>query len=276
LELGTVIEGLRLVLAVRGGLRGTGAAGPVLGSLSRDTLSGLGPSPLEAGDVLLVGPERGLDAIPTPVPDAAAGTGRPPTELEVPVHAGPRDALMGTSALDRLLTGCWTVRPDSDRGGVRLDGDPVPAPSGSATLRSEPVMPGAVQVRPSGLPVVFGPALPTTGGYPVIAVATRVGLDRLAQAPAGTVLRFVRAGRHDGAMPRLLPEPAYFATLPTAITSAAAVLRDEHGHLVIEKPNYRDHWLLPAAASMRARTPGSAPSGRCSRSSASTSRWGGC
>src|SRR5699024_275822 len=67
LELGTVTEGLRLVLAVRGGLHGTGEAGPVLGSLSRDTLSGLGPAPLEAGDVLLVGPERGLDAVPTPV-----------------------------------------------------------------------------------------------------------------------------------------------------------------------------------------------------------------
>ena len=29
------------------------------------------------------------------------------------------------------------------------------------------------------------------------------------------------------------------------ISSGAVVLRDEHGHLVIEKPNYRDHWLLP-------------------------------
>src|SRR5699024_6542736 len=131
LVIGPPTEGLRRLLAIRGGVRGvrrttadpgpgasagasTGASaesGAVLGSLSRDTLSGLGPAPLEAGDVLLIGPERGLDAVPTPVPDAAAGTGRPPTELEVPVHAGPRDALMGTSALDRLLTGCWTVRP---------------------------------------------------------------------------------------------------------------------------------------------------------------------
>lgn len=46
-------------------------------------------------------------------------------------------------------------------------------------------------------------------------------------------------------MPRLLPEPAYFATLPKVITSGAVILRDEHDHLVIEKPNYRDHWLLP-------------------------------
>ncbi|ASK65665.1 ADP-ribose pyrophosphatase [Brachybacterium avium] len=46
-------------------------------------------------------------------------------------------------------------------------------------------------------------------------------------------------------MPRLLPDPAYFATLPKVITSGAVILRDEHDHLVIEKPNYRDHWLLP-------------------------------
>lgn len=46
-------------------------------------------------------------------------------------------------------------------------------------------------------------------------------------------------------MPRLLPDPAYFASLPKVITSGAVILRDEHGRIVIEKPNYRDHWLLP-------------------------------
>ena len=46
-------------------------------------------------------------------------------------------------------------------------------------------------------------------------------------------------------MPRLLPDPAYFATLPKVITSGAVILRDELDRIVIEKPNYRDHWLLP-------------------------------
>lgn len=46
-------------------------------------------------------------------------------------------------------------------------------------------------------------------------------------------------------MPRLLPDPAYFATLPKVITSGAVILRDEDGRFVIEKPNYRAHWLLP-------------------------------
>ena len=46
-------------------------------------------------------------------------------------------------------------------------------------------------------------------------------------------------------MPRLLPDPAYFASLPKIISSGAVILRDEHGRILIEKPNYRDHWLLP-------------------------------
>lgn len=50
--------------------------------------------------------------------------------------------------------------------------------------------PGAIQVPPSGLPVVFGPDHPTTGGYPVIGVVTRAGLDALAQAVPGTTVRF--------------------------------------------------------------------------------------
>ena len=83
------------------------------------------------------------------------------------------------------------MRPDSDRVGVRLDGPALPVPSGAASVPSEPMLPGAVQVPPSGLPVVFGPDHPTTGGYPVIAVVTREGLDRLAQAGPGTRLRLV-------------------------------------------------------------------------------------
>lgn len=48
-----------------------------------------------------------------------------------------------------------------------------------------------------------------------------------------------------GTMPHLLPEPAYFATLPKVVAYGAVILRDEHGRVVVEKPNYRDHWLLP-------------------------------
>ncbi|GAA1326362.1 carboxyltransferase domain-containing protein [Brachybacterium rhamnosum] len=241
LTIGPAASGLRIVLAVRGGITGVvgaggigqddgaqgrdadggGVQGPVLGSLSRDTLSGLGPAPLGAGDQLGISPEHGLDAVPAlgagPVagPDADSAVGpasgtehdddsdsdsddpaadpapapRPP--LEVPVVLGPRDVLLGEAAVRALRTTTWTVRSDSDRVGVRLDGPPLPVPEGAATLPSEAMLPGAVQVPPSGLPVVFGPDHPTTGGYPVIGVVTRAGLDQLAQAAPGTRLRLV-------------------------------------------------------------------------------------
>lgn len=225
LEVGLAASGLRLVLALRGGIRavrpadgsadaaGTGAAGSgaasagvagtvcaeVLGASSRDTLSGLGPAPLRTGDLLLVGPGRGLEAVPEAEPVAQVETeseaeldaGDKP--LEIPVHLGPRHELLGAEAVSALLETTWTVRPDSDRVGVRLDGPALPVPDGAGTVPSEPMLPGAVQVPPSGLPVVFGPDHPTTGGYPAIAVVTRQGLDALAQAAAGTTLRFVDA-----------------------------------------------------------------------------------
>jgi 8-oxo-dGTP pyrophosphatase MutT (NUDIX family) len=46
-------------------------------------------------------------------------------------------------------------------------------------------------------------------------------------------------------VPELLPDPVYFASLPKVVTSGAVILRDETGRFLIEKPNYRDHWLLP-------------------------------
>lgn len=46
-------------------------------------------------------------------------------------------------------------------------------------------------------------------------------------------------------MASLLPDPAYFATLPRIMGFAAVILRDETGRFLIERPTYRDHWLLP-------------------------------
>lgn len=46
-------------------------------------------------------------------------------------------------------------------------------------------------------------------------------------------------------MPDLLPNPYFFQQLPAVFCSGAAILRDEHGRFVVEKPNYRNHWLLP-------------------------------
>ncbi|HEY3467374.1 MAG TPA: biotin-dependent carboxyltransferase family protein [Amycolatopsis sp.] len=177
LTIGTPAAGLRCYLAVSGGI----AVEPVLGSRSRDVLSGIGPSPLEAGTVLPLG-EPGIPAGADVVVPAAA-----PGELVVPVTLGPRDDWFDDPA--RGLSAWWTVTAESNRVGLRLDGTPLRR-STEGELPSEGVVTGAIQVPPSGLPVVFLADHPTTGGYPVAAVVRASALSALAQARPGTRVRF--------------------------------------------------------------------------------------
>jgi allophanate hydrolase subunit 2 len=76
---------------------------------------------------------------------------------------------------------------------VRLDGPPLPRLD-RGELPSEPLVPGAVQVPPDGLPVVFGADHPVTGGYPVPAVVEAASVDAAAQLRPGDAVRFAPAG----------------------------------------------------------------------------------
>jgi len=60
-------------------------------------------------------------------------------------------------------------------------------------LPSEGMVPGALQVPPSGRPTVLLADGPVTGGYPVIAVVTDASLDALGRARPGTRIRFRHA-----------------------------------------------------------------------------------
>ena len=53
------------------------------------------------------------------------------------------------------------------------------------SLASEPAIPGAIQIPPSGGPIVLGPDGPTIGGYPKVAVVIDADLDRLGRAGPG-------------------------------------------------------------------------------------------
>jgi antagonist of KipI len=73
----------------------------------------------------------------------------------------------------------------SDRTGYRLAG-PTIARRGSAEQLSEGMVYGSVQIPADGQPIVMLSDHPTTGGYPKIATAARVGLPFLAQQPIGS------------------------------------------------------------------------------------------
>jgi biotin-dependent carboxylase-like uncharacterized protein len=175
-------RGLRSYLAVRGGV----AVPPVLGSRSTDTLSGIGPAPLRPGDLVPIGTSAGE------LVGASAAEPAPGNVLTV--RFGPRDDWFTQGARAALLDAEWTVRPECDRIGVRLDG-PMLTRARTGELASEPTLPGAVQVPPDGRPIVFGPDAPVTGGYPVIAVVTDLG--PAAQVRPGDAVRF-RSGSGAG------------------------------------------------------------------------------
>jgi len=180
LELGDADTGLRSYVAVRGGF----ALPPVLGSRARDVMSGLGPEPLRAGDLLPVGDEHG----DFPPIDCAPVARRGAEEVVVDYVLGPRDDWFHPEAI-RLLGGSrWTVDVASNRIGVRLHG-PTLARAVTGELPSEGMPLGAIQVPPAG-PIVFLNDHPVTGGYPVIGVVRRAHLDDLAQLRPGQTVRF--------------------------------------------------------------------------------------
>jgi allophanate hydrolase subunit 2 len=84
------------------------------------------------------------------------------------------------------------VGPDANRIGIRLAGPPLER-AVLDELPSEPTLPGALQVPPDGRPILFGPDSPVTGGYPVIAVVDRAGLEAAAQLRPGDTVRFTSA-----------------------------------------------------------------------------------
>ncbi len=178
IDLGVPRRGARSYLAVRGGL----LAGAVLGSVSTDMLSRLGPAPVGDGDLLPIG-----TAVSGEVTGAPGSARR--ASAEIGVVPGPREDWFEPAALRLLTRAGWTVRSDSDRIGVRLDG-PALARHRAEELPSEPVLPGALQVPPHGRPILLGPDAPVTGGYPVIAVVRDADLDLAAQLRPGDTVRF--------------------------------------------------------------------------------------
>ncbi|MDQ4491633.1 carboxyltransferase domain-containing protein [Sinomonas sp. ASV486] len=193
LTLGIATEGLRAYVAVRGGID----APLVLGSASTDSLSGIGPAPLAEGQTLRIRPMLGahvvgLPEVPRPLPGGAVGGA---TVLRV--LPGPREDWFTDASARAFFGQEWTVTPQSNRVGLRLDGAPLER-AREGELTSEGTARGSVQVPANGLPVLFLADAPVTGGYPVIGVVASADLDLAAQLPPGATVRFVPLTSSEG------------------------------------------------------------------------------
>ncbi|GAA4720636.1 biotin-dependent carboxyltransferase family protein [Nocardioides conyzicola] len=180
LRVPTPSTGVRSYVAVAGGI----AVPPVLGSRSTDTLAWVGPPRVQPGAVLPVGDPTGSPR--------SVDTPRPPRRGPLRVRVGPRADWFDDDALDRLCATPYVVSADSNRIGLRLDGPALPRRR-QDELASEGMVLGAVQVPPSGVPIVFLADHPPTGGYPVLAVVEEEDLWQCAQLRPGDEVRFTPA-----------------------------------------------------------------------------------
>jgi biotin-dependent carboxylase-like uncharacterized protein len=172
LTVGPALEGVRSYVAFAGGIDEE----PVLGSRATDTLAWVGPPRLAAGQVLALGS-------PGRWPEPPAAVVVRPREAVLRLRPGPRADWLAPGAWAALHGTTYAVAPDSDRIGLRLAGPRVERRAGE--LPSEGMVLGAVQLPPSGQPVVFLADHPPTGGYPVVAVVEDADLDLCAQLRPG-------------------------------------------------------------------------------------------
>lgn len=113
----------------------------------------------------------------------------PRSEYTLRVIPGPQDDYFTQEGMDTFLNQIYTVTPEFDRMGCRLDG-PVIQHKAGGDIISDGIAFGAIQVPSAGKPIVMLADRQTTGGYTKIANVISVDFRILAQLKAGDNVRF--------------------------------------------------------------------------------------
>jgi len=178
-------SGVWIYLAVEGGFVGQ----RMFGSASVYARAQLG-RPFARGDVLCRPAGAHFE-----LPGGVAGRtvdGREQRNYDSPpplrVWPGPQWDLFSDADHKRFFGHEWTVSPQSDRVGYRLEG--VPLKPSAEQIISEPVLAGSIQVPMNGQPIVTMRDGPTVGGYPKLGLVDDMDISWLAQCRPGGKVRF--------------------------------------------------------------------------------------
>jgi antagonist of KipI len=199
LKFGRAQIGCRCWLAISGGIE----VPVVLGSRSTDlraNFGGIEGRRLREGDQLSLGEFRRSETTAT----AGISSWTAPHDWVSPASRHPNLRFVrgvdwsrfDDVTIQRFTIHEFSISPDSDRMGVRLDG-PELKREDETDLISEAVAPGTIQVPPSGKPILLLGDCQTIGGYPKIAHVITVDLGIAAQLRAGDGVRFFEVSLQD-------------------------------------------------------------------------------
>lgn len=213
-----ITRGALLYLTVAGGI----GVPSILGSRStqlRGEFGGLDGRVLREGDKL----PRGEPPAPSPMRDLGIeppefALARPMDKVDatvVRVVVAGEYAAFDPSAQARFWDSPWKVTPQSNRYGYRLEG-PAVLPRAPIEKRSHGIVPGVIQIPPSGQPIIQVRDAQTSGGYPKIGTVIEADLWRLGQARLGSALRFVQVS-YDDALAAHDEREAYLSRLKAVL-----------------------------------------------------------
>lgn len=182
-------SGMRAYLAVAGGIQVPTFLGSAATYLPAG-FGGLNGRALNTGDHLPIGGSLAEDLIRRAgyrwAVDKRPAYRTAPTLHVVP---GPQADFFKPEARARFFEACYKVTAQSDRMGIRLSG-PAVIQQLSASMPSDGVVAGCIQIPPDGQPIIMMMDHQTTGGYPKIATVIQPDLPLIAQCLPGEEIRF--------------------------------------------------------------------------------------
>jgi KipI family sensor histidine kinase inhibitor len=205
LRFGERRTGTRAYIAFSGGI----IVPPELGSRATHALTGLGGlagRAIAAGDRLPLGNDGAASTwrvVHVPSPRVSGGA-------RLRVIPGPQLDHFPSQALDILQRTHFIVTPQSDRMGYRLSGGRIPRIEDREMI-SDAAFTGALQVPPSGDPILLMSDRQTTGGYPQIATVITADLPITGQLAPGDWIEFQVCARHEAMSALIAQEGAILA-----------------------------------------------------------------
>jgi len=191
LECGSMRNGARSYLAVQGGFD----VPLVMGSASTFVAARFGGCQgrrVQAGDLLRVRQHGGMRH--RSLRPGSVNVPRNPTPLRV--TRGAQQDWFAPETFEKLFAGTYVVSDQSDRCGLRLNGETL-QPSGQRQLLTDGIPLGALQVPQDGQPIILFVDQQTTGGYPKIANVIAADMHRVGQLRPRDEVRFAEVSIAD-------------------------------------------------------------------------------
>lgn len=179
-------NGYRTYLSVYGGFD----VPMVLGSRSTYTRASVGGCEgrvLRQGDVVYVGQDKEFAVQPLILPEEYIPCHSEKSNLRVIL--GPQDNMFSSEAIHTFFESSYIITDQADRRSYRLKGPRIMHRE-KATVVSDALCLGAIQIPAHGMPIIMTADHQTTDGFAKLGSVIRVDLAKLAQARPGDQIRF--------------------------------------------------------------------------------------